>query len=409
MLLALCLCLVPLAQNPLERSSGDRLELHSGERLDGRVLWADDVRVVARIEGRVREYPRAIVRRLELQIDALATLLGVPLAVGEGRPAQWSDYARFAQSRGLGGEALALQWASLLLDPRHSPAHEWLGHRRAGEEWVRVRADGVEERIADVLSAPPDPRRPWRLSSLHFELRSELALRPTLELYWQLERMEQAWRAGLARELELYEATLPLFVEVYRERRRFPLPRERTERVAWVGLGPTLFIDAEQGLPEAEWTALCLRERIELSFARLEFPCLLPACWSEGLARLASASDWSGPGLAAWPKLELATEAALRLAKSRVRRPIGELLRLTRTELDFQSGFVQRSEECQALVAWALEAEEQSVRRATLVYLGGIARGREGSVRELERAFGLEREQLDARLLQWIRARAGIR
>jgi hypothetical protein len=224
-----------------------------------------------------------------------------------------------------------------------------------------------------------------------------------------LERMERAWRNDLAKELRLQETTLPLFVEVYRERRRFPVPRERAERAAWVGLGPTLFIDAEQGLPQEEWSALCLRERIELSFTTLEFPCLLPTAWSEGLARQAARADWSGPGLRAWPKLELPKELALRITKSRTRRPVSELVRLTRIDLDYQSGFVQRSEECQALVDWALQTDDGSVRAATLVYLGWIARGKEGSIRELERAFGRDREALDLRLLDWTRAKSPLR
>jgi len=420
MLFALCMCLAPLAvpaplaQNPNSRSLGarslgDRIELHSGSVLEGRVLWADDERVLVRSEGRNREYERSLVRRIEAQTDALETLLKLPLSPGEGRAAQWVEYARYAQSRQLSGESVVLAWASLLVDPEHEPAHKLLGHRRQDKDWVRVRNDGGEDRVRTLLTQAPEPNRPWRFSSLHHELRSELPLQPTLELYWTLERMERAWRGDLAKELRLQETTLPLFVEVYRERRRFPLPRERAERVAWVGPGPTLFIDAEQGLPQEEWSALCLRERIELSFASFEFPCLLPTAWSEGLARLAARADWSGPGLRAWPKLELPKEVALRVAKSRVRRPVSELVRLTRIDLDYQSGFVQRSEECQALADWALQTEDENVRAATLVYLGWIARGKEGSIRELERAFGRDRDALDLRLLDWTRARAGLR
>ena len=74
MLFALCMCLAPLAvpaplaQNPNSRSLGarllgDRIELHSGSVLEGRVLWADDERVLVRGEGRNREYERSLVRR----------------------------------------------------------------------------------------------------------------------------------------------------------------------------------------------------------------------------------------------------------------------------------------------------------------------------------------------------------
>jgi hypothetical protein len=120
MLFALCMCLAPLAvpaplaQNPNSRSFGarslgDRIELHSGSVLEGRVLWADDERVLVRSEGRNREYERSLVRRIEAQTDALETLLKLPLSPGEGRAAQWVEYARYAQSRQLSGESVVLE------------------------------------------------------------------------------------------------------------------------------------------------------------------------------------------------------------------------------------------------------------------------------------------------------------
>lgn len=244
LLLALSLA---LPQNPLERLVGDRVETHQGVVFEGRVLWSDDQRVVMRTEGRMRTLVRSQVRSLQTQVEAQEVLLKALPAIGAGRAGQWVDFSRYAQGRNLQGESEALSWAALCLDPESEAAHQRLGHRRSGGAWVRSRADGQEDRVQDLIDALPDPKRPWRWSSLHFELQSELSLRATLELYWQLERMQCAWRQGLARELQLLETTQPLSVYVYRDRRRFPIPRERAERVAWLGLGPSLYIDAEQG------------------------------------------------------------------------------------------------------------------------------------------------------------------
>ena len=199
----------------------DLVVLKSGKELRGRIVFEDEAKVVLRQDARDMPLEREEIERVESRMRNLGALLDndakwQPLDQGE-----IELLAAQAVETRLAGEAELYSWRMLLRQPENEPAHRALGHKKRGKTWVMpLGGRWVDWEKLHTLSK--DWGSAWELTSLHFELRSNLPLQVNLDALLDIERVYRAFYELVGTELGLYDVCRPMNVHLHADSASYP-------------------------------------------------------------------------------------------------------------------------------------------------------------------------------------------
>jgi len=369
----------------------DRVVLKGGKELRGRILLVDGERVVLRRSGRDQELARATVERTESVRDGLAALLEDARPSRLGRLDELELLAARADEYGLPGEAAALRWRMLLVDPTCVAAHEALGHRRRGGRFV-VPVGGRQVTPEERLVLARDWGSAWTFGSLHYELCTNLPLGETLDLALELERLYAAFFALLGPELALREVCTPMRFHVHADRASYPESGGEVGR--YDPDTDTVVVDASTGLEPLTWTHEATHQLLSVTaFRERGAQGEIPPWVNEGLAEYVATGIVGGPPLAFQAGLSC-TRHFLLQQQSADAHDLKRVLAFSST--DFQAGGDRLLKYAQSytLVHFLLHGEEGRHRAGFFAWLRLVYAGR-GSTTELGKCLDVEWKPLE--------------
>lgn len=165
----------------------DEVTLHSGKKLEGRVLFEDASRVVMLQGSREVELDALDVASVNSIENSLATVLEHLRIVPADNVSALLDLARVCDARGLPREAALVRMRVLLADPENVAAHEALDHRKRGADWTGP-LDGKWFPWNELLARRRDWNAAWELETTHYRIRTNLALDAAIDAALDLER-----------------------------------------------------------------------------------------------------------------------------------------------------------------------------------------------------------------------------
>jgi len=199
----------------------DRIELKSGEKIEGYVLLETKEEVVVLVKSKERRIPAAQVASVRSAARSLDEVLERRGKLARGDAAGEVELARDCQGLGLPGEAEVLALAALDDDPANADAHALLGHVKRQAGWMAKRGNELVP-FEKLTPARADLRDPWKLGTTHYALFTNLSLHDATCMVLDLERLYQAFFELLEEGVELREVVEPLGVGVYGDSRTFP-------------------------------------------------------------------------------------------------------------------------------------------------------------------------------------------
>lgn len=383
-----------------ERTKGDKIELANGQTLDGRVLRADDKKVVVRVDGRVRELEKKEVRSLDTMALAVRDLLAHLPAAGQETVDRWAELARYAKQHRLDGEEELLWWKVLLLDPNHQEAHERLGHRKLGKVWQAQNRKEKWLELDDLLHRAEDWNEGFELSTTHYFLRTNLPLDEAIRTLFLLERVYASWYVLWDGKLELNEETLALEWNVHRDERSFErLPGRLSANVH--GYRPVQ-VDASRGLPRKDVIAGALRQVFAGSFVGPKESVTVPQWLLEGLPRYLAEDPYAETGPVVAPKPELPKKALRLHAGARDPFKLDRVLVFTPTDFLMDQDVVLKEAESTSLATFLMEAGDGTLREGLACFLKSVL-AFAGTTKDLERCLGVQRPELERQWLEYVR------
>jgi len=387
MLSALLLGLVLLAGGD-ER---DRVVLKSGKELRGRILRVDEQRVWLRRSGRELEFERDEVERLESVREVQATLLEEARPSRLARVDELELLAARAEEFGLPGEAAALRWRLLALDPARESAHVGLGHRRRGGGYV-VPFEGRTFDLAQRIAAAREWGSAWSFESLHYRLRTNLPLGETLDLALELERLYAFFFTLLGESLELREVCTPMNVHVHADRTSYP--EGGGEGGRYDPDTDTVVVDASRGLERLTWTHEATHQLLSVTaFRERGTQGEIPPWVNEGLAEYMATGIVGGPPLAFQAGLPCVRHFRLQ-AEARDPHDLKRVLSFSSTDFTAGDERLLKYAQSYTLVHFLLHGDEGRHRAGFLAWLRLVYAGR-GSTTELGKCLDSEWKPLE--------------
>lgn len=212
----------PVALAPPGAEALDRVELRSGARHVGRVVFEDDEVVILEQDDRVRTFKRAKVeavrsreRSLDEVLDRLASLDGHELT-------ELVELGHRAHELGLPGEGELVFLRVILTDPFHEEARRALGHKRVGSAWRAPYKDDwlPLTKVCDLRSKWRDA---WTFETAHYVLRTNVDLPTAVDTALDLEIAYRAFYTLFGGELGLHQVDGKLRAHVHADAASLPL------------------------------------------------------------------------------------------------------------------------------------------------------------------------------------------
>ncbi len=170
----------------------DRILLRNGREERGVVMQSfDPDHVLLLREGNRRvEIPRSEIERVDKLRDRLAAFMSIR-GPGLSVESEWS-LVEDASSVGLQQMARLQAYHVLLRAPEHARAHEFLGHKPAGDGW-KWAIDGKFVDAARFAELSADWNHRLALESEHFAIETNCGLRRAVDVLFDLEGLYVWW------------------------------------------------------------------------------------------------------------------------------------------------------------------------------------------------------------------------
>ncbi|MBK9384335.1 MAG: DUF1570 domain-containing protein [Planctomycetes bacterium] len=199
----------------------DEVELQGGSVLRGRIVLEDPDKLVVRMEGAEREIPRAQVLVSKSVFRAQGAVLSKYAGLATNDTASLLALAEQCRASELPHEEQLFLWLVLLVDGQNQVAHSRLGHRDRGGRWMVPQRGGAVS-FEKLLEIRDSWGKAWELRSEHYSVRCDAGLAEAIGVVLELEQFYRAFYELYQQRLSLREVLVPMQVEVYRDRSRFP-------------------------------------------------------------------------------------------------------------------------------------------------------------------------------------------
>ncbi|MCA8975170.1 MAG: hypothetical protein KDC98_10630 [Planctomycetes bacterium] len=411
--IGLSLPLLLIASAPAQDDMRDVVTRTDGKVVTGRVAIptaADELLVLQ--GGRRVRIARKEIAAIDLVADRVREFCRRRIAHKDNERAQWF-LVDWAESRGLPGLARA-QAMLLALDHDHEGAHEFLGHRKAGKEWL-WKYDGRD--VAPGKLAELIGKKGIEIAGERFVVRCNDGLRANVAALLDLEQLGATFYQRFGAALQLEETLRPMTIEVARNGNEFdkwgfrpapyyvPPPHGDEGRTFYAGVAPTrpekLFFVGTQ--------ALLYRSLIGEVDQRSDRDRV--CAWLEvGLGMLMENTMQGAAGYAFAGDLQLPQRTALTALGRSFR--LGSLL-----HLPMYGGFYLMDDTPTAihwasatmLVAWLLDDDNKpATREPFLDYVRQALGDKKGDSSSLfDQVMGRRIEEMDEPWVKWLEKKAG--
>lgn len=357
-------------------------------RLQGRVVYEDDARVLLQDGSRTTEIARRDVKELRSRAALSRSTLAEWNALAPTDVPGLVTLARSARERDLLEESDLFAWHALVLDPRSEAAHQLLGHVRRGEAWGftegtrRIAFDDRDAAHADFGSA-------WRFAAPHWSVRTNLPLANATTIALDLENAYQAFFAEFGRDLELRELLAPIGADVHADKASFP--EQVGGRTAWFDRErEVLVVDASRGLVRGSMFHEAAHALLHATSTRARnTPGAIPAWLDEGLAEYLaySLSGDAEPGRARF-QTSLSAKRWFELhAGAKDRYDLGRVLSLSSGDYTASVEADLKYAQSYTLVHYLLHGDGGALRPRFLAFVRGAYQG-QGSPTHFKKALG---------------------
>jgi hypothetical protein len=273
----------------------DRVDMRDGSRIEGRVLYEDDQRLILRNGTRERDLAKLEIADVDSRTRRLDRALTRWSELNASDPRAVLELALYCKGADLLEEARLFALHVTLLDPRNAKAHELLGHVERDGAWM-LRGGANAPSYDELRAGTKDWGEATDFSSAHFVVRTNLGLREALGAALELELFYRELYALLQPELRLLDVTEPMRAELHADGRSFP-ELTGARRAYFDPLARTLYVDASVVIDRGE---LCHEATHAILHATAEDTKTargdLPAWVEEGLAEYLSTSIDGPPG-----------------------------------------------------------------------------------------------------------------
>lgn len=201
--------------------AADRITLKDGIVLEGRIVYDTPGNLVilqGTKEREVRADEATEVRSVERSLKLVLTRWEQAPAANA---AAQLELAKVARAFELEGEAQVFALSALLADPGLDAAHEFLGHEKKSGVW-HVREGKRLFPFHEIDRVHADWKDAHRLSTLHFELRSNMPLAKTLAAALELELVYRTFYDRFRSELSLRDVVSPMAAQIHADRLSYP-------------------------------------------------------------------------------------------------------------------------------------------------------------------------------------------
>lgn len=402
-MLALLLAALALAADAKKRVP-DFVEPANGPRAEGRVVYADEERVVLQDGSRRTEYARKGVKALRSRAELSRAVLERWDALAADDVPGLVALAQAARADDLLEEAGLFAWRALVLDPRNEAMHALLGHARRGEKWSfqegarRVDCDKADAAHADFGSA-------WRFEGPHFVLRTNLPLAQAIDVALDLEHAYQAFYGAFGPELGLHELLAPIQADVHADKASFP--EQVGGRKAWYDASrAVLVVDASGGLERGAVFHEASHALVHAtSTKQRNTPGAIPAWVDEGLAEYLAWCMGGESGRARFTAAAPATPHFVAHASAQDPYDLARVLTLSSGDFAASSKSDLKYAQSYTLVHYLLHGDGGALRPRFLAFVRGAYKG-QGSPSHFKKSMSSDEAALERGWSAWAREHA---
>ena len=230
MSLGLLPCLIGLALAPplalqsaqeAPRSADDEIVTTREKSHRGVILLQTEEEVVLDQDGRTRRFKRKDIQSVAGPRVAYARYYDTQLEwaySSESSPEDVLDLVEWCEEEGLFRGVQMHYWQVLNKDPENAVAHNALGHRLEGGQWIVPLSDAAAVPYEQFLARQGGDGKPWRFSTEHFDVQSSAPLKQTLLAAATAEMVYFQFYAHFQEIARFHEQLQPLPLHLYASR-----------------------------------------------------------------------------------------------------------------------------------------------------------------------------------------------
>jgi hypothetical protein len=355
----------------------DRVAMQDGTRLEGRVLYEDEQRLILRSGSRDRELSKHAIADVDSRTRRLDRALSRWSELNASDARAVFELVQYCKGADLVEEARLFALHIATLDPTNVKAHEQLGHVLRGNEWI-VRGGADPLSFEALRAGNQDWGRANEFASTHFRVRTNVALREALGAALDLEGFYRELYDLLQGELQLLEVVEPMRAELHASARSFP-ELTGASRAYYDPDARTLYVDASISIDRSELLHEATHAIFHATSEHKSARGSLPAWVQEGLAEYLSAGIDGPPGRPRFLVGNVHAGHARTHSRSKDPYALSRVLNFTTNDFLASSHAELKYSQAYTLVHYCMHGAGRAYRRGFLEYLRGAYAGQSSS------------------------------
>jgi hypothetical protein len=370
----------------------DVVVLQDGTRVEGRVVFESQDKVVVRMGTKDREIEHAKVASVESILRSLHEALKWWDELEPTNLTAILDLARFCKSRGLEGEASVFAHRVLAADPKNEEAHLFLEHEKRGDGWI-ARDGNKRVPYTRLLELRKDFGDAWKFSTTHYDLTTNLDLEMASDLAIELELFYRTYYDWFGIDLGLYDVVDPMACNVHADKASYP---ESTGRTAYFDNSNNVLVELA---PEGLLLEVLIHEAMHQLFHNTANETrkgggAIPPWLNEGMAEVFSVSRTGVPGRARYDGRTIKAEHFVCHRAAKNPYDLGRILTFNAGDYGASSKADLKYAQSYTLVQFCLTGEGGAHRDSFLEFLRGAYQGK-GSSSDFKSAIGSNEREFE--------------
>lgn len=380
----------------------DQVELVSGTKLAGRVVYQDSAKIVILEGSRFREFDRPDVKSVVSRAANAHEAIQRWIEMKRDDPHAPLDLVRFCQRVGLDDDARMYARAALVWNPTDADAHAILGDQLRSTGWfARDGARWIETEKLGLLRSVW--KTGWDLTGTHFRLRTNLDEAQAVLTLLDLECFYDAFFERFAHEWSLYEVVDTMNADVHATRESFPAASDT--RVAYFDdVANRLIVDASKGLDRGLVVHEAVHQVLHATAERARGATGdIPAWLNEGLAEYMRSLMTGSPGRARFVDGLIAGPHFARQADAPEPYSLTRVLNFESADFLASSNSDLKYAQSYTLVFFCLHGNGERYRRGFFDFVRGAYQGKR-SATHFKEAIGEAADAFEKAWTSYVRA-----
>ena len=392
---------------PAVQDDTDLLTLKDGKEIECRVLYEDDEQVIIRERRKTREVPRDEVAEIQSIERSLREFLEKFEALDATDVGRLTDLATFAEGAFLPAESRHTWIRILTLDPENERAWTKLGGVKGRKGW-RLKVRGRFYTLEQLRERVSDWKNAMVLPTAHFLIKTDIAPERALDVAIDVERAYLAYYDLLGPELKLFPFDEVPEIHIFKDAKDYPKPPTPGWDAWYARNANELYVNFSENPDLGEIrrnVAYCLlfnsfRRSLDVRSGAL------PPWAREGMAQGLALAVRGEPGRMTL-ELGVPHEAHFALqARDEDALPLKRLLVAGQAAFDAGTEAERFCTQVYTLTFFLMNAGEGKYRAGFAEYLRKAFVGK-GAATHLQRALGIDIEDLEEEWTAYVRTQAG--